>query len=446
MIQCFYENGTKMPQTKVKCDHCEASYRVDSSKVRGQSVKCKKCGKQFVLANLSGANFQVFLSYSNVDRPIADQIVEHLENQNLACWIAPRNVTPGQSWANEIVSAIKQCRVFLLVFTKSSNKSKQVIREVEQAIDNNCIIIPFRVDDVPMSNELKYFLATLHWFDASNAEVVRKLKELTPVVKAITQTKSMVSAGEIATRVSSRRRWIAMMLSYFQFATVFAGGIAIGWLLGANQGPSEMELRARRQRELAEKRKSLVSTLVDSFKNKIEAQGDELVIVNSGMELSVTTDRENQQEIENLLRQLSESKGLEFPEPTTVKSQQEKSIELKLKQPVDFQYDETPFIEIMDELQNKFAINIRLDQSAREDFLTEDEPVTFYGKGQSFEAAFKSLLREKNAGLIVKNDALQIISLDTAQSPEFFETYTYDVSLIVEHDLKAAFEDSSESE
>ena len=188
---------------------------------------------------------------------------------------------------------------------------------------------------------------------------------------------------------------------------------------------------------MAALRKGHVSNLEESLKADVEQKGGELTINSTGMALTVTANRETQKEIADKLRQLSVAKGLDFPKPKTKKSAQEEFIESALFKPADLEYDEIPFIEVMDEIRDLYQFGILLDQSARDDSLSEDEFITFSGRGISLEAGLQLMLREKNAGFVVKDDVLTIVSLDVIHSPTFFETATYDISLIVEHDVNA---------
>jgi len=48
----------------------------------------------------------VFISYSSEDKNVADAVCGTLEKQDVRCWIASRDVPPGQSWPAAIVKAI----------------------------------------------------------------------------------------------------------------------------------------------------------------------------------------------------------------------------------------------------------------------------------------------------------------------------------------------------
>ena len=108
----------------------------------------------------------VFVSYSQPDRQCAFELVARVEAAGVRCWIAPRDISPAADWAAEIIDAISQARVMVLVFSSSSNVSPQVRREVERAVYKELPILPFRIEDVLPSKSLEYFLSSQHWLDA----------------------------------------------------------------------------------------------------------------------------------------------------------------------------------------------------------------------------------------------------------------------------------------
>jgi len=50
----------------------------------------------------------VFISYSSKDKSVADAVCATLEGRKIRCWIAPRDVSPGDSWAASIVKSIDE--------------------------------------------------------------------------------------------------------------------------------------------------------------------------------------------------------------------------------------------------------------------------------------------------------------------------------------------------
>lgn len=109
---------------------------------------------------------EIFISYSQPDRECAFELVTQLEAGGIRCWIAPRDITPGADWAADIIRAIGNARVMVLVFSASSNTSPQVRREVERAVHKHVSILPFRIEEVLPSESLEYFLSAQHWLDA----------------------------------------------------------------------------------------------------------------------------------------------------------------------------------------------------------------------------------------------------------------------------------------
>jgi len=108
----------------------------------------------------------VFISHSSKDKRAADAICHSLEENGIRCWIAPRDVNPGFEYAAEIIRGVKNCKVFLLIFSKDSNTSKPVAKEIESAFRYEKTVIPFRIDRVDMTEALEYYLSNLHWMDA----------------------------------------------------------------------------------------------------------------------------------------------------------------------------------------------------------------------------------------------------------------------------------------
>jgi len=121
----------------------------------------------------------VFISYSDHDKSIADKLCSVLEGAGLRCWLTPRDVLPGGDWAAAIVDAIAVSRVMVLLLSASSNESPHVKREVERAVHNNVIIIPFRIENVTLSKTLEYHLSTTHWMDACAPPLEKHLETLT---------------------------------------------------------------------------------------------------------------------------------------------------------------------------------------------------------------------------------------------------------------------------
>src|SRR5450755_331954 len=125
----------------------------------------------------------VFISYASQDKAVADAVCLALEQAGVACWIAPRNVVPGESYAGAIVHAIDDTKLTVLILSEHGASSKHVLREVERASSKGHPVVAFRIDAAPMPADLEYFLNTSQWLDASTVGVEGALPQLAEAVR-----------------------------------------------------------------------------------------------------------------------------------------------------------------------------------------------------------------------------------------------------------------------
>lgn len=127
----------------------------------------------------------LFISHSTKDKTISDAICAALEGAGIRCWIAPRDVQPGRSFAGEINRAIQQSKVMVLIFSAHSNNSDQVLREVQLAVNAHLHIVQFRLEDVRLNDDLGYYLSTPHWLDAMQPPLENHIHRLTTSIKVL---------------------------------------------------------------------------------------------------------------------------------------------------------------------------------------------------------------------------------------------------------------------
>ena len=135
----------------------------------------------------------VFISYSNKNKSIADAICFSLESKDIRCWYAPRDIEPGSDWAASIISAIKAAKVMVLVFTDESNISRQVLREVSNAVSAGLTIIPMKLTASEPTEGMQYYLSAVHWLDAINCETEEAIGNLTQKVEAVLNSEDFIA-------------------------------------------------------------------------------------------------------------------------------------------------------------------------------------------------------------------------------------------------------------
>lgn len=139
----------------------------------------------------------VFISYSAKDKKAADAACALMEAHNIRCWIAPRDVLPGTSWAEAILDAMEHARVMVLIFSAHANQSSQIKHEVERAVSRGLTIVPVRLEDVLPAKALEYFISSSHWLDAFPPPVESYLNKLAESVRRL------LDDNEAATHVIS---------------------------------------------------------------------------------------------------------------------------------------------------------------------------------------------------------------------------------------------------
>jgi hypothetical protein len=173
----------------------------------------------------------VFISYSSMDKPIADGICATMEQNGVRCWIAPRDIRPGADWGESIIHAIADSRVFVLVLSHSANTSSQIKREVERAVNHGLPIIPYRIENVVPERSLEYFVSTTHWLDAFTPPVERHAQYLADTVKRILNETPGEAGGAETPRPAAippppprpRTAWLAALLKPVPLAALLAG-------------------------------------------------------------------------------------------------------------------------------------------------------------------------------------------------------------------------------
>lgn len=148
-------------------------------------------------------NHQVFISYSSTNLKVAQAACHVIEEHGYRCWMAPRDITPGSSYADLIADAIQSCDVFVLIFSKSSSISKWVRSELNLAFERQAYIIPFRVDDTPLEGSNRLILNQTHWIDAY-PQYESKLNELVESINSVLSNRGD-SKGPAASHLHKKR-------------------------------------------------------------------------------------------------------------------------------------------------------------------------------------------------------------------------------------------------
>jgi formylglycine-generating enzyme required for sulfatase activity len=135
------------------------------------------------------ATHQVFISYASdnknsaaSDRQVADQICSVLESQNIRCWIAHRDILPGDEWLNAIIEAAEKSKIIILVFSANTEQSQWVKDEITLALNRKIKIIPFRIENVSPQQSLRILDVRCQWMDAYTPPLEKHIESLVKIV------------------------------------------------------------------------------------------------------------------------------------------------------------------------------------------------------------------------------------------------------------------------
>jgi TolB-like protein/Tfp pilus assembly protein PilF len=154
----------------------------------------------------------VFVSYASTDTGIAHDLVGILEQRDIACWIAPRDVMAGASYAEEIIRGITACRWLVLLLSASAVASKHVGKEVERAASKGLSIIPVRLDTTPLTPALEYFLSQSQWVDVGSGGIEAATEKLVAAIKQPAATLTTAGRHDASPHARSLKlgagRWV----------------------------------------------------------------------------------------------------------------------------------------------------------------------------------------------------------------------------------------------
>lgn len=127
-------------------------------------------------------NREVFISYhTDSSADTVKKICAALEGVGVTCWYAPRDVSGN--YAQSIVQAIRNCKVFLLLLNEHSGMSAHVMNELNCAFDRfkddkNFALLPFRIGECTLSDDLYYYIGRIHIMDGSLPPEMMRIREL----------------------------------------------------------------------------------------------------------------------------------------------------------------------------------------------------------------------------------------------------------------------------
>lgn len=110
--------------------------------------------------------YDVFISYSSLDKKVVEGLCAYLEQQQIRCFVAYRDIPVCEPWPTHITEALSESQMMVVVFSKNFNHSKEVDRELTIASKKKMPILTFRLSDEEFKGTKEYYLSNINWIDA----------------------------------------------------------------------------------------------------------------------------------------------------------------------------------------------------------------------------------------------------------------------------------------
>ena len=178
---------------------------------------------------------EVFISYASQNRDRILDLVERLRGAGVSVWIDQMGIEGAAMWSQQIVAAIRDCKVLILAISKNSATSENVVKELALASEGRKRILPVFIEEADIPETMAYQLAGIQRveFFEGNEEaglkaVIRALATLDVDVCSDATAAAGAEAGQAVRRhhhdQSEARREISVWLK------VAAGVVAISVL------------------------------------------------------------------------------------------------------------------------------------------------------------------------------------------------------------------------
>lgn len=132
----------------------------------------------------SSEKYAAFISHASEDRQAAEELAIALESRGLKCWIAYRDIALGSDYVSAISDGIRRSRCLVLLYSEAADRSKNVRAELEVAWRQDKPIYTVKLQDVPLSETISYYVQMTQWIDAWQGSLPAHIEELSREIMA----------------------------------------------------------------------------------------------------------------------------------------------------------------------------------------------------------------------------------------------------------------------
>jgi TIR domain len=144
-----------------------------------------RIGAEAPAASNTEGDDPLFVSYSHADNLAVVPVVEAVQAQGRSVWIDNKGINTGESWAGEIVRAIKGAKGVIVMCSKHAFESDHVKREVYLADRYKKPMVPVFIEAALPPEDFEYFFAGVQWLELHKTPVADRAAALAKALKAV---------------------------------------------------------------------------------------------------------------------------------------------------------------------------------------------------------------------------------------------------------------------
>src|SRR5688572_27489636 len=97
----------------------------------------------------------IFISYSRKDSRVAISLAERLRSYGATVWMDTASLAAAETWSAEIVTAIEECSIFIILLSADSASSHNVTKELSLASESKKRILPIELYPCELNQAMK---------------------------------------------------------------------------------------------------------------------------------------------------------------------------------------------------------------------------------------------------------------------------------------------------
>lgn len=140
---------------------------------------------------------EVFISYARKDRNRVLSFVGELRAHGVSAWVDEGNIGAASLWAEQIVEAIKSCKILILMVSEGSTSSSNVLKEITLASELEKKILPVYLEPCEIPDKLKYQLIGIQHIELHVQDEGKVFRQLLDSLDRAGVGRQSKQAGEV---------------------------------------------------------------------------------------------------------------------------------------------------------------------------------------------------------------------------------------------------------